>query len=294
MRKVIVVVGPTAIGKTSLAIEIAKKYHLEIISGDSVSVYKGLDIGSAKPTKEEQSMVKHHMIDVLSPAEQYNVATFQKKARKLMDESDVSLICGGTGLYIQSALFDYEFNARARNESFDLKYESYSNDKLYDYLVSLDKGILNTELHPNNRKRVLRALEITLEGRPFSSYNNKKEALYDYFIIYLDIQSRDLLYKRINTRVDEMIKNGLIDEAKGLYDNNIRINAIGYQELFLYFDGSISLDKAIEDIKLHSRHLAKRQMTWFRNQMDTHVYNVDDTLMKEKVFKDLDNFLEVK
>lgn len=295
MKRVIVVVGPTAVGKTKIAIELAKRYNLEVISGDSVAVYKRLDIGSAKPTKEEMDGVKHHLIDVLDPNLQYDVATFQKSAREIIDKNDLSLICGGTGLYIQSVLFNYEFKAQKRSEDYSLKYKDLSNEELYNLLLSKDPNIDKEKLHYNNRKRVLRALEVMDElNESIHSFDKKKEALYDYFIIYLKMD-REKLYERINKRVDIMINEGLIEEVKSLYDDNIFPHAIGYQELVPYFKGDVSLESAVEEIKKNTRHLAKRQETWFKNQMDSHFYDVDIENISNTIAKienDLDRWLK--
>ncbi|MDE6013352.1 MAG: tRNA (adenosine(37)-N6)-dimethylallyltransferase MiaA, partial [Anaeroplasmataceae bacterium] len=170
--KVIVVVGPTAVGKTKISIELAKHYHTDIISGDSIAIYKGLDIGSAKPSIEEQDGIKHHLIDILDVAEDYSVADFQKSARKLIEERPLSIICGGTGLYIQACLFNYEFKAPKRDEQFKEQFANYSNEELYDYLKSLDPSINSDRIHPNNRKRVLRALEVLLNtGKSINEYD---------------------------------------------------------------------------------------------------------------------------
>lgn len=275
MNRVIVVVGPTAVGKTKISIELAKRYNCEIISGDSVAVYKELNIGSAKPTISEMQGVKHHLIDVLEPTEKYSVADFQVEARKIMDNNKLSLICGGTGLYVQGALFNYEFEASRRDLDFGKKYEHLSNDELYAILLKNDPNIDKEKLHPNNRKRVLRALEVLEEnGKSIHSYNKRNEALYDYFIVYLSMP-RELLYERINKRVDIMMNDGLLKEVKDLYDKGIYPHAIGYQEFIPYFEGAVSLETAVEEIKKNTRHLAKRQETWFKNQMTSHFYNVD-------------------
>lgn len=275
MKRVLVVVGPTAVGKTKISIELAKYLNCDIISGDSVSVYKYLDIGSAKPTKEEMENVKHYLIDIKEPNEQYSVCDFQRDAREIIGKNDLTIICGGTGLYIQSVLFNYEFKASNRSKDFEKKYAGYSNDELFELLLSKDNNIDKTKLHPNNRKRVLRALEVyeTL-NTSISSFDKKNEKMYDYFIVYLSMP-REKLYERINMRVDEMIKNGLIDEVKSLYDRGITPHAIGYSEFVPYFEELVSLDTVIEEIKKNTRHLAKRQETWFKNQMDSHFYNVD-------------------
>jgi len=295
MKRVIVLVGPTAVGKTKISIELAKKYNLDVISGDSVAVYKRLDIGSAKPTKEEMDGVKHHLIDVLEPNEQFDVATFQRMAREIIDKNELSLICGGTGLYVQSVLFNYEFKAQKRDNDYSLKYKDLSNSELFELLLKKDPNIDKEKLHPNNRKRVLRALEVMDElHESIHSFNKKKEALYDYFIIYLNLD-RETLYERINKRVDIMVKDGLIDEVKALFDDGIYPHAIGYQELVPYFKGEISLDSAIEEIKKNTRHLAKRQETWFKNQMDSHFYNVDINNINNtinEIENDLDRWLK--
>lgn len=295
MNRVIVVVGPTAVGKTKISIELAKRYNCEIISGDSVAVYKELNIGSAKPTISEMQGVKHHLIDVLEPAEKYSVADFQAEARKIMDNNKLSLICGGTGLYVQGALFNYEFEASRRDLDFGKKYEHLSNDELYAILLKNDPNIDKEKLHPNNRKRVLRALEVLEEnGKSIHSYNKRNEALYDYFIVYLSMP-RELLYERINKRVDIMMNDGLLKEVKDLYDKGIYPHAIGYQEFIPYFEGAVSLETAVEEVKKNTRHLAKRQETWFKNQMTSHFYNVDvDNISStiSKIEDDINRWLE--
>lgn len=298
MKKVIAIVGPTGVGKTKVSIEIAKHFNLEIISGDSVAVYKQLNIGSAKPTKAEMDGVKHHLIDVLEPSEQYDVFMFQKKAREIIDKNDCSIICGGTGLYIKSALYNYSFDSPSRDENFLSQFNDYSNQELYNYLLKLDPGIDQEKLHMNNRKRVLRAIEVKLKTNQSIHDNNKKdELLYDAYIIYLNMTARDALYERINRRVDMMMDAGLLDEALGLFKQGIIPNAIGYKELYPYYLGEVSLESAIDEIKKNSRHLAKRQMTWFRHQLDTHFYDVNPAKMNDtidQIIKDLEVFLRSK
>ena len=295
MGKVIVVVGPTAVGKTKISIELAKHYGVEIISGDSVAVYKGLDIGSAKPTVLEQQGIKHHLIDIRDPQNQYSVADFQRDAREIIDNRELSLICGGTGLYVQSVLFNYEFNAQSRDLDYGKQFEGYSNQELFDLLLSKDSNIDKNKLHPNNRKRVLRALEVLEElDTSIHSFNKKSEKMYDYFIAYLSMPRAEL-YERINKRVDIMINDGLVDEVKALYDEGIFPHAIGYQELVPYFEGLVGLETAVEEIKKNTRHLAKRQETWFRNQMDSHFYNVDANNIDStinNIINDIDGWLK--
>ena len=296
MKKVLVVVGPTAVGKTKIAIELAKHYNFEIISGDSVSIYKRLDIGSAKPTKEEMDGVKHYLIDVREPEEEYSVKDFQEEARKIIDSSEnIKIISGGTGLYIESVLYNYEFNASKRDFDYEDKYKDFSNDELYSLLLEKDPNIDRDKIHPNNRKRVLRALEVNQElNQSIHSFNKKDEKMYDYFIVYLSME-REKLYERIEKRVDMMVDDGLINEVKSLYDDNIFPHAIGYKELVPYFDGLITLETAITDIKKNTRHLAKRQETWFRNQMDTHFYDVSKEShekLLENIISDIDGWLK--
>ncbi len=294
MNKVICVVGPTAVGKTKISIELAKHYNLDVISGDSVAVYRGLDIGSAKPTKEEMNGVKHHLIDIAEVKDGFSAFDFQVKAREIMDKNPLSLICGGTGLYVQSAIFNYEFTASRRDLSYGDKYEGYSNEELYEILLKKDPNIDQTKLHPNNRKRVLRALEVYEDlDTSIHSFNKKKEPLYDYYIVYLTLD-RELLYERINKRVDIMMDSGLLDEVKNLYDKGIMPHAIGYSEFVPYFEGLISLETAVDEIKKNTRHLAKRQETWFRNQMISHFYNVnlDNINMTiNEIINDIDGWL---
>ena len=294
MNKVICVVGPTAVGKTKISIELAKHYNLDVISGDSVAVYRGLDIGSAKPTKKEMDGVKHHLIDIAEVKDGFSAFDFQVKAREIMDKNPLSFICGGTGLYVQSAIFNYEFTASRRDLSYGDKYEGYSNEELYELLLKKDPNIDQTKLHPNNRKRVLRALEVYEDlDTSIHSFNKKKEPLYDYYIVYLTLD-RELLYERINKRVDIMMDSGLLDEVKNLYDKGIMPHAIGYSEFVPYFEGLISLETAVDEIKKNTRHLAKRQETWFRNQMISHFYNVnlDNINMTiNEIINDIDGWL---
>ena len=295
MGKVIVVVGPTAVGKTKISIELAKHYGVEIISGDSVAVYKGLDIGSAKPTVLEQQGIKHHLIDIRDPQNQYSVADFQRDAREIIDNRELSLICGGTGLYVQSVLFNYEFNAQSRDLDYGKQFEGYSNQELFDLLLSKDSNIDKNKLHPNNRKRVLRALEVLEQlDTSIHSFDKKNEAKYDYYLVYLSLP-REELYNRINQRVDIMMNDGLLSEVKSLYDNGIYPHAIGYQEFIPYFEGLVGLETAVEEVKKNTRHLAKRQETWFRNQLTSHFYTVDLSNINNtinEIISDVDGWLK--
>lgn len=292
MKKVICVVGPTASGKTKLSIILAKHFNAPIISCDSVAVYKRLDIGSAKPTDIEQKDAKHYLIDIMEPNEQFDVATCQKMAREIIDENELSILCGGTGLYVQGVINNYEFESPKRTENFALSYESFTNDELYKLLLEKDcKKAL--EIHPNNRKRVLRALEASINGSNLSNYVKHKEKYYDAYIVYLDIE-RETLYDRINKRVDSMIEMGLEEEVRSLANDNIFPRAIGYQEWLPFFRGEVSRESCIEEIKKNTRHLAKRQKTWFKNQTDAHFYqvNLDDfSKTANLIINDIEEFL---
>ena len=292
MKKVIIVLGPTAVGKTKIGIELAKRLNTEIISGDSVQVYKYLDIGSAKVTAEETCGIKHHLIDILEPTETYSVCDFQTASRILFEKLDIPLVVGGTGLYIKAAISNYEFDAPKRDFSFEEEYSKYSNEQLYEMLLNMDPK-MSEIIHPNNRKRVLRALYAANIEEPMSTKNKKDELLYNPYIIYLNVE-RDLLYKRINERVLKMIEDGLEEEVKSLYDKGITPYAIGYQEWVKYFENEITIEEVIEEIQKNSRHLAKRQMTWFRNQMNTHFYevnigNINETI--DLIYNDVLDFL---
>ena len=272
MNKVIAIVGPTASGKTKLAIEMAKNLGTEIISADSRLVYKGFDIGTAKPIKEEQQMVKHHMIDVVEPEYDFSVADFADEARKIISvlhaHSKVPIVAGGTGLYFRILLENYDMpHLRA-----DL--EKLSNEELFAMLKEVD-SISAEKIHQNNRVRVIRALEVSLlAGNPFSSIKGIKNNEYEVEWVFPELESREVLYDRINKRVDAMISEGLIEETKDLLVKHGKIknlvNTIGYQEIIEFLDNKISLEEAVEKIKQNTRRYAKRQLTWFRRNPNLH------------------------
>lgn len=273
---IIVVVGPTAVGKTLMGIELAKKYNGEVINADSTQVYRDLDIATAKVTVSEMDGVVHHLIDIKNIDEEYTVFDFQNDCRNcisdILSRGKTPIIVGGTGLYIKAALYDYKFDL----ESTSFDYSNYSNDELYSRLLSIDP---NTSIHKNNRKRVERALSYyDSTGKLLSSKDKTDNLLYDCVFIGLTT-SRDVLYDRINKRVDSMISNGLIEEARNVYDTGIRSKAvmtpIGYKELFDYFSGKSDLESCIDIIKQKSRNYAKRQYTWFNNQMSVNWFDVD-------------------
>ena len=265
---ILVVVGPTGVGKTKLSVELAKKYNAIVVNGDSMQVYKGLDIGTAKVTEEEKCGIDHFLFDVVSVEDMYTVFDYQRDLRKVLElyKDRNIVIVGGTGLYIKAGLYNYEFSEEEENAN---TYDEYSNEELLEMVKRLDSETL---IHVNNRKRLIRRLNKKIEG------NDKNTLLYDAKFIGLTTD-RDTLYERINKRVDVMVENGLLDEVKSFYNQNIRSKAImtgiGYKELYEYFDGNISLDEALELIKQRSRKYAKRQYTWFNNQMDVKWFDVD-------------------
>lgn len=273
MKNIIVIIGPTGVGKTKLSVELAKKLNAEIINGDSVSIYKHLDIGSAKPTKEEQENIPHHMIDIKELDETYSIYDYQKDVRKKIDEINNKnkriIIVGGTGLYIKSALYNYEFSDGTTYK----EYNDKTNEEILEILHTYDKNI---NIHKNNRKRLVRTLNKYENNEVIS--NKKNEPLYNITIIGLTTE-RNILYERINKRVDKMIQNGLLEEIDSLKDkyNNSKIlnTAIGYKEFYDYIYNNKPLEEVIEKIKRNSRRYAKRQYTFFNHQLNTNWFNVD-------------------
>lgn len=283
--KVIAIVGPTAVGKTSLSIDLAKRFNGEIISGDSMQVYRGLDIGTAKVTLEEQAGVLHHLIDVRDIDQSYSAADFQQAAREVIqeitDRGKVPIVVGGTGLYIQSLLWDYKLGSEGErvDESLREKYEAIAeaegNEALWKLLQAKDP-LAAEKIHYNNRKKMIRALEVfELTGHSILEPKEQPKELYDSFLIGLNTE-RTRLYRRINERVDLMVEQGVLEEARQLAKTPEvqAAQGIGYKEFFPYFSGECSLDSAIEEVKLHSRRYAKRQLTWFRNRMSVHWYDL--------------------
>lgn len=275
MKKIIVITGPTGVGKTKLSVNLAKKLDAEIINADSMQIYKDLNIGTAKITKEEKENISHHLFDIKNINEDYSIYDYQIDARNKIEEitsRDKQVIfVGGTGLYIKSALYDYKLNKENINDNYD----NLSCEELYNELIKLDKDII---IDRNNKRRLIRALNYYKENNKSISNNKTDKLLYDVIMIGLTT-SRDKLYSIINSRVDKMIDNGLIDEVKYFYDNKIYtkplINGIGYKELYKYFNNEITLDEAVELIKKNSRHYAKRQYTFFNNQLNIKWFDVD-------------------
>ena len=273
---VIVILGPTAVGKTKLSVELAKKLNGEIINADSTQVYKNLNIGTAKVTEEEKQNIKHHLFDIKDIKEDYTVYDYQKDARskieEILNKNKTPILVGGTGLYIKSALYDYKFS----DEPTKNNYDNLSNEEIYNELLKYDK---DTKIHINNRKRLIRALNYCVSTNlPFSQKEKTDKLIYDSIFIGLTTD-RKVLYDRINKRVDVMVNEGILEEAKQIYDSNIRTKAvntpIAYKELFPYFENKETLDVCLEKIKQNSRKYAKRQYTWFNNQMNVTWFNVN-------------------
>lgn len=284
MDKIIVILGPTGVGKTKLSIELAKYYNGEIINADSMQIYKDLNIGTAKIKEEEKEGIIHHLFDIKEVSENYSIYDYQKDCRKKIEEiknkGKTAIMVGGTGLYIKSALYNYQLSSEKNNNTYD----DLTNNQLYQKLITLDPNI---KIDKNNRRRLIRALNYYLENN-HSINDNKKgnELLYEVFFIGLTCD-RKLLYEKINNRVDEMIKEGLIEEVKKFYDKKIYskpiINGIGYKELYSYFENKISLNEAIDLIKKNSRHYAKKQYTFFNNQMNVKWFEVNFNNFQETV-----------
>lgn len=278
---VVAIIGPTASGKTALSIRLAKYIDGEIINGDSMQVYKQLDIGTAKITPEEMEGIPHHLIDIKEPTESFSVAEYQKVVRAKIEEiqsrGKTPIIVGGTGLYVQSVLYDFQFSEQevdetARNAYYE-ELEKVGPEEMHRRLAAIDPKSAEA-IHPNNTRRVIRALEmaeLAASNRSDEQHQRGEIALYHHLIIGIDMD-REKLYERINLRVDVMMEKGLEAEARALYEADIRdtqaVKAIGYKELFAYFDGFLTKEEAIEQIKQNSRRYAKRQLTYFRNKMD--------------------------
>lgn len=307
-KKVVSIVGPTAVGKTALGIAAAKKFQGEIISGDSTQVYMGMDIGTAKVTSEETEGIPHHMIDIIRPDQPFSVADFQEHVKYHIEavhkRENLPIIVGGSGLYIQSVLFDYHFSDQRRDAELTNKLfqqiEAEGPEKLYERLKQIDPEQAK-KVHPNNHRRLVRALEVyELTGLTMSEYQKEQQAEspYDPFIIGLDME-RATLYDRINRRVDQMIEEGLMDEVQSLvakgYKDCQSMHAIGYKEIVSCLENRLSQTDAIAAVKQNSRKYAKRQLTWFRNKLDVNWYQLTEKEASQQmklILSDLAGFLE--
>lgn len=299
---VIVIVGPTAVGKTALSIAVAEKFSGEIISGDSMQVYKGLDIGTAKVTTEEMHTIPHYLIDEVEPQTPFTAAKFQKATKQYIHQiagrANLPIIVGGTGLYIQSVFYDYNFGTIAEDRTYRKELEKLDNDVLWEQLKALD-SLSAERIHANNKQRVIRALEvIKATNKPFSAMHTHKEPVADFRPLYIGLDlPREQLYARINARVELMLQAGLVEEARNLYEQGLDKNlpamkGIGYKELFAFFEGDISLEAATDQIKQNSRRFAKRQLTWFRNRMDIHWLEADSQMLNNTAEQLITDFLK--
>ena len=283
MQKVIVIAGPTASGKTSLGVELAKKINGEVISADSMQIYKDMTIGTAKPTPEETENIPHYLIDFVSPDERYSVADFKKDAEEKIDEilakGKVPIIVGGTGLYIDSLVYgiefpDIEYDEEYRNSLMKEAETEEGLNKLYEEAKKIDPEAME-KISPSDKKRISRVLEIYhATGKTKTELEIKsreKGVKYDYIVFAID-WDREKLYERINLRVDIMIEQGLVDEVKEVYNKYEKfptaMQGLGYKEVVEYLEGKISFEEMVEKIKLETRHFAKRQLTWFRKNKD--------------------------
>ena len=310
MKPLVILAGPTAVGKTDLSIQLAKRIGGAIISADSMQVYKYMDIGSAKVMPEEMEGVKHYLIDELDPSDEFNIVRFQQMAKEALNEiyanGQIPIVAGGTGFYIQALLYDIDFTHQDSDEAFRKKMADFAAEHgaeaLHEKLKEIDPVSYET-IHANNTKRVIRALEYYyLTGQPISAHNeqeHKKESPYNfaYFVLTDD---RAHLYERIDRRVDLMMKKGLVDEVKRLYDmgyhkDMVSMQGLGYKELLSYLDGECTLDEAVYIIKRETRHFAKRQLTWCRRGrgviwLDKAAYKYND----EQILADMIKCLKEK
>lgn len=297
-KPLIILTGPTAVGKTSLSINLAKKINGEIISADSMQVYKEMNIGSAKITEKEMDNVKHHLIDVIEPSEEFNIVKFQELSKQAMNEiyqnGKIPILVGGTGFYIQSVLYDIDFENNEEDRTYRKELEKLAkteqgSETLYEMLRKVDPKSCET-IHKNNVKRVIRALEFFEETKtPISSHNEQqKEKASPYNFCYFVLNDeRDNLYRKIDLRVDEMLKKGLLEEVKMLYKkgynkNMVSMQGLGYKEILSYLEGEISLEQAVYLIKRDTRHFAKRQLTWFRREKEVLWVNKPDFMYDEE------------
>ncbi len=300
MREIIVIAGPTAVGKTKYAIAAAKAFDGEIVSCDSMQLYKYMDIGSAKPTAEERAEAVHHLVDEIDPKEPFSVAKYEKMAKDaiadIFSRGKKPIVSGGTGLYLNSLLYDMDFGNAPKDdelrETLEKEAELFGPEYIYGKLREIDPEAAE-RIHPNNVKKVIRAIEGASAGNNITDFKNcqKKCADYDAVLIGLT-RNREELYERINLRVDIMVEEGLFREVEnllemGLAEEDISMKGIGYKEIIGYFDGLYDRDEAIRLIKQNSRHLAKRQLTWFRRYNDMKWFNISDYQGDEEAIEDI-------
>lgn len=308
MRKIVVIAGPTAVGKTSFAIRVSELFNGEIVSCDSMQLYRFMDIGSAKPTPDEQQRARHHLIDMIDPRDEFSVAQYQKLAKdainNILSRGKLPVISGGTGLYLNSLLYDMDFSPLSGDREYRQKLEEEAETKgstyLHDMLKMQDPDAAE-QIHPNNTKKIIRALERLKDGegriRRFTDVTNETED-YEPLLIGLT-RDRALLYDRINRRVDQLVQQGLVDEVRRLMDmgltkDDISMKGIGYKEIMEYLEGSIPFDDAVDNVKKNTRHYAKKQLTWFRRYDKMKWYDISDDAEEERALQDIERWLAKK
>jgi len=296
--KLIILAGPTASGKTSVSIDLAKRIGGEIISADSMQVYRGMDVGTAKIKADEMQGVKHYLINVLDPTEDFNIVKFQDMVKYSIEEikrnGHIPILVGGTGFYIQSVIYDIDFDTQDDNgdirKALEEEYDKMGADFMYEKLKKID-SVSAENIHKNNKKRIIRAIEYFLINNTLISEHNesqrKNDSPYDFRFFVLN-PPRDILYDRINQRVDKMVEEGLVREVKdlknaGLSIENISMQGIGYKEILEYLNGVATLEEAIDNIKQNTRHMAKRQVTWFKREKDVIYINPFEFENNEKI-----------
>ncbi|QAT42851.1 tRNA (adenosine(37)-N6)-dimethylallyltransferase MiaA [Aminipila luticellarii] len=305
-REIIIVAGPTAVGKTKYAIEIAKAFNGEIVSSDSMQLYQFMDIGSAKPTPEEQAQVKHYLVNEIDPREPFSVAAYQKRAKNAMEHIFLSgktpVVSGGTGLYVNSLIYDMDFSAPPSGSDYRIKLEELASEQGREYIHKLlqeKDPEAAARIHPNNLKKVIRALEVAENSetgiKPFEQ-SFVKTTDYSYTLIGLS-RDREELYERINQRVDMLLHMGLVEEIKnllhmGLTIDNISMKGIGYKEIIGYLNGEYDLEQAVYLVKRNTRHYAKRQMTWFKRYEDIKWFNLSEYGNDDEAVKEIISWLK--
>lgn len=308
MRKIVVIAGPTAVGKTSFAIRVSELFNGEIVSCDSMQLYRFMDIGSAKPTPDEQQRARHHLIDMIDPRDEFSVAQYQKLAKDAIKDillrGKLPVISGGTGLYLNSLLYDMDFSPLSGDREYRQKLEAEAETKGSAYLhemLKMQDPDAAEQIHPNNTKKIIRALERLKDGegriRRFTDVTNETKD-YEPLLIGLT-RDRALLYDRINRRVDQLVQQGLVDEVgrlmdMGLTKDDISMKGIGYKEIMEYLEGSIPFDDAVDNVKKNTRHYAKKQLTWFRRYDKMKWYDISDDAEEERALQDIERWLAKK
>lgn len=308
MNKIIAIAGPTAVGKTKFAIEVAKAFDGEVVSCDSMQLYKYMDIGSAKPTPEEMAQAKHHLVDFLDPRDEFSVSRYQEIAKEaindILSRGKIPVISGGTGLYLNSLLYNMDFSSvpgdySYRNELTELA-EKEGNEYIHNMLAQQDPEAAS-KIHPNNVKKVVRALERLKEGEgKIKQFSDIKEETTDYEAILIGLtRDREELYNRINLRVDLLMEAGLLEEVQQLMDmgltpDNISMKGIGYKEIMDYLDGKYSLEEAVDTVKKNTRHYAKKQLTWFRRYDKMNWLDISKFASDDEAIEDMKKWIRTK